>query len=117
MSAILKTSIGKIIISDDYILKIAGVSVMECYGIVGMASKSATDGIASLLKSENVKKGVKVKTNGDESISIELFVIVKYGVSISAVAANIIDTVKYKVENLTGLNVQSVDVVVQGIRV
>ena len=117
MSAILKTSIGKISYNEDFIGKIAGVNAMECYGILGMASKNAGDGIVSLLKIDNLKKGVSVTTDGTENISVELYVVVKYGVSISAVAANIIETVKFGLENMTGLNVESVDVVVQGIKI
>jgi uncharacterized alkaline shock family protein YloU len=90
---------------------------MECYGIVGMANKNATDGIVSLLKLDNLKRGVRVRTDETENVSVELYIVVKYGVSISAVAANIIDTVKYSLENMTGLNVQNVDVVVQGIKI
>lgn len=117
MSALLRTSIGKLIYSEDFIGKIAGINAMECYGIVGMANKNATDGIVSLLKVDSLKKGVRVKTDETENVSVELFIVVKYGVSISAVAANIIDTVKYGLENMTGLNVENVDVVVQGIKI
>ncbi len=117
MSAILKTSIGKISYNEDFIGKIAGLNAMECYGIVGMANKNASDGIVNLLKLDNLKRGVNVKTDETENISIELFIIVKYGVSISAVAANIIETVKFGLENTTGLNVENVDVVVQGIKI
>lgn len=117
MSAVLKTSIGKITYSEDFIGKIAGINAMECYGIVGMANKNATDGIVGLLKLDNLKKGVRVRTDETENVAVELFIVVKYGVSISAVAANIIDTVKYSLENMTGLNVQNVDVVVQGIKI
>ena len=117
MAAVLTTSIGKIIYSDDMLARIAGLRAMECYGIVGMASINAADGIGALLKVENLKKGVKVKTDDSDNVKVVLYVVVKYGVSISAVAKNIIDTVKYGMEQVTGLNVKSVDVVVQGIKV
>ena len=117
MSAVLKTSIGKITYSEDFIGKVAGINAMECYGIVGMANKNASDGIVNLLKLDNLKRGVRVRTDETENISVELYIVVKYGVSISAVAANIIDTVKYSLESSTGLNVENVDVVVQGIKI
>ena len=66
---------------------------------------------------DNLKKGVHVKTDGSENIVIELYITVKYGVSLAAVAENIIDKVKYTVEKETGLNVQSVDIIVQGIQI
>jgi len=74
------------------------------------------DGIVELLMGENLNKGVKITTDND-IVRIELFVVVEYGVSISAVASNVIDTVKYRVEKITGLNVDKVDVTINGIRV
>ena len=117
MAAVLASSMGKILYSEDVLSKIAGLRAMECYGVVGMANRSASDGIGSLLKVENLKKGVKIKTDDSEKVTVELYVIVKYGVSISVVAKNIIDTVKYGIEQLTGLNVKNVNVIVQGIKI
>ncbi|HZJ82907.1 MAG TPA: Asp23/Gls24 family envelope stress response protein [Clostridia bacterium] len=116
MSAKKTNSLGEIVISDDVMATLAGISAIECYGIVGMASKRATDGIVELLGRENLSKGVKVHTQ-DEDISIELYIIVEYGISIATVANNMIETVKYNIENFTGMNVKKVDVTVEGIRV
>ncbi|MEF9987657.1 MAG: Asp23/Gls24 family envelope stress response protein [Christensenella sp.] len=117
MSASLKVDLGTVTYTEDYIAYIAGYSALECYGLVGMSQKSVTEMVTNLFKSDNLKKGVKVKTDGSENILIELYITVKYGVSLSAVAENIIDKVKYSVEKDTGLNVQSVDIIVQGIQV
>jgi uncharacterized alkaline shock family protein YloU len=116
MAVIQQTSFGKIEFSDEFLSNLAGVATMECYGIVGMASQKAIDGIVELLKGENLNKGVEILTT-DDSVHIHVYVIVEYGVSISAVASNVIDTVKYRVEKITGLNVEKVDVTVNGIRV
>ncbi len=116
MSARKTNSLGEMVIADEVIAVLAGVSAIECYGIVGMASKRATDGLVELLGRENLSKGVKIHTQG-EDIIIDLYVIVEYGISIAAVAENIIDTVKYNVENFTGLNVKKVNVTVEGVRV
>lgn len=116
MAVIQQNSYGKIEFSDEFLSNLAGVAAMDCYGIVGMASQNAMDGIVELLKGENLNKGVKITTL-DSSVSIHLYIIVEYGVSISAVASNVIDTVKYKVEKITGLSVDRVDVTVNGIRV
>ena len=107
---------GYINIEDNVIATIAGLSAMESYGIVGMASKNATDGFFELLKWDNLSKGVKVYTNGYE-VEIDLHVILEYGMRISVVAENIIEKVKFNVENLTGLTVKKINVYVQGIRV
>lgn len=116
MAVIQQNSFGKIDYSDEFLSNLAGVAAMDCYGIVGMASQKAMDGIVELLKGENLNKGVRITTEND-SVRIHLYVIVEYGVSIAAVASNVIDTVKYGVEKITGLNVDKVDVTVNGIRV
>lgn len=116
MPAETKNEHGYINIDDNVIATIAGLSAMESYGIVGMASKNATDGFFELLKWDNLSRGVKIYTEGHEII-IDLHVILEYGMRISVVAENIIEKVKFNVENLTGLKVNKVNVYVQGIRV
>jgi len=116
MAVIQQNSYGKIDYSDEFLSNLAGLATMDCYGIVGMSSQKAMDGIVELLKGENLSKGVRIYTV-DDAVRIELYVIVEYGVSISAVASNVIDTVKYRVEKITGLNVDKVDVTINGIRV
>ncbi|NLX61066.1 MAG: Asp23/Gls24 family envelope stress response protein [Tissierellia bacterium] len=111
-----KNEFGYIDIDENVIATIAGLSAMESYGIVGMASKNATDGFFELLKKDNLSKGVKIHSEGNEII-IDLHVILQYGIKISVVAENIIEKVKFNVENLTGLKVRKVNVYVQGIRV
>ncbi|HHV46196.1 MAG TPA: Asp23/Gls24 family envelope stress response protein [Tissierellia bacterium] len=111
-----KNQFGYIDIDDNVIATIAGLSAMESYGIVGMASKNATDGFFELLKRDNLSKGVKIYSDKNEVI-IDLHVILQYGIKISVVAENIIEKVKFNVENLTGLKVKKVNVYVQGIRV
>ena len=116
MTGKLENKLGHISISDDVLANIAGVATMECYGVVGMSSKRATDGLVELLKMENLSKGVKVTADNDE-LSVELFIIVEYGTKILVIANNIIQKVKYTLENLTGLKVNKVVVSVQGVRV
>ena len=116
MAAIKKNSLVEIIISNEVLARLAGISAMECYGIVGMASKRATDGIVELLGMENLTRGVKVHTQ-DNEIYINLYIIVEYGISIATVAQNVIETVKYNVENFTGMTVKRVDITVEGVRV
>lgn len=116
MPAKVHADLGNINIDDNVIATIAGISAMESYGIVGMASKNATDGLFELLKMDNLAKGIKVYTK-ENAIIIDLHVILEYGVKISVVAENIIDRVKFNVENQTGLKVEKINVNVQGIRV
>lgn len=110
------TEYGNISIEPSVIAKIAGISAMESYGIVGMASQNATDGLFELLRWDNLSKGIKVSMENEEVI-IDLHVILEYGVRISVVAENIIDRVKFNVENMTGMKIDNVNVHVEGIRV
>jgi uncharacterized alkaline shock family protein YloU len=107
---------GYISYSEDVLANIVGLSTMECYGVVGMASKNATDGLWELLRGENFSKGVKIHFKENE-LFIELYVVVEYGTRISVIANNIIQKTRYNVENYTGLKVSTITVNVQGIRV
>ena len=116
MECKINNDLGQITISEDVLLKVAGYAALECYGIVGMASKRTTDGLVQLIGKENLGRGVRIRPSAD-SVDVDLFIIVEYGISISAVASTIIDTVKYKVEHLTGIKVGKVNVSVEDIRV
>ena len=116
MPAKINNEYGDIIIEDNVLATIAGLAAMECYGLVGMASRGAGDGLSKLLLLDNLTKGVKVTTE-DYGIVIDLFIIVEYGIGISTVAQNIIEKVKYAVEDATDIEVNEVNVNVQGIRV
>lgn len=107
---------GNVTYGDDVLSKIIGLSTMECYGVVGMVSKSATEGLWELMKLENLTKGVKIN-HKDGNLAIELFIMVEYGTKISVIANNIIQKVKYNVENYTGLKVSAITVNVQAVRV
>ncbi|MNI60917.1 hypothetical protein D3C73_1161580 [compost metagenome] len=89
---------------------------MECYGVVGMVSKNATEGLWELIRIENLSKGVKIAFK-EEKLNIEVFVMIEYGTNISTISNNIIQKIKYNVENYTGLKVSSITVNVQAVRV
>jgi len=108
---------GKIDVADQVIAVIAGSAALDCYGLVGMASrKGLKDGIAELLGRENLSRGVEVRHEG-ELVHLDLYVIVSYGTKISEVAHNIQSKVKYVLEQVVGLKVDQVNVNVQGVRV
>ncbi|MGE5576010.1 MAG: Asp23/Gls24 family envelope stress response protein [Syntrophothermus sp.] len=112
----MSNELGQINISDEVIGIIAGVAATECYGLVGMASRNIQDGIAELLRREHLNRGVEVRLEGDRLV-IDLYIIVEYGVNISEVAHNVMEKVKYSVENIVGINVAKVNIRVQGVRV
>ncbi len=112
-----KTSLGQIKISDSAIASLAGTTVNECYGIVGMVSRNyIADGYSALLKKENYAKGIVVK-NEKEGIKIDVYVIISYGVKISEVVAQLQERVKYVLEKTLNMDVSSVNVHVEGIQV
>ena len=116
MSAKLENQYGTISIENEVIARIAGLTAVDCYGIVGMAAKNMKDGLVQLLKRERLTKGIRINVN-EEQISIDLHIIVEYGTNITAIAENIISTVKYKVETVCGIAVEQVNVFVEGVRV
>lgn len=107
---------GNISISDDAIRVVAGYAAMDCYGVVDLVSKSFTDSAKELFKKGSYSKGVKIH-NIENRIFIDIYCIMKYGVSISAVSESLKKSVKYSVENFTGMIVDSVNVHVVGVRV
>jgi len=111
-----RNDLGKVSISDDVLADLAGLTCTRCYGIVGMAGQSFQEGVAELLGRESLRKGVRLKRNGDV-LSFDLYVIVEAGINIAEVAHNLIEQVKYMVESSTGLKVDEVRVHVQGVRV
>lgn len=116
MKGHMNTDIGEISIDNEVLAQYAGASAIECFGVVGMASINMKDGIVKLLKRDNLSHGVNV-TIEDNKITIDLHIIVSYGVSISAVADNLISNVKYNVEEFSGIEVKKINIFVEGVRV
>lgn len=103
---------GEISISSAVFTSITGAAATNCFGVKGMAYRSMTDGLVHLLRREAMSKGVNVIYNEDESISIELHIIVENGVNIPAVCRSIMNEVRYVVNKNTGAEVRAVDVFV-----
>ena len=106
---------GKISVSDEAIAKVAAHAALECYGIVEMVSSRLTDSFFQIVKKDPYAKGVKVTTVSDR-IYIDVSVVIKFGVSISAVADSLKNAVKYKVEQFTGMIVDTVNVNIAGVK-
>ncbi len=109
--------LGNVVIDNDVIATYAGSVAVECFGIVGMAAVNMKDGLVKLLKRDYLNHGINVEVDEDNNITIDFHVIVSYGVSIETVADNLIDTVKYKVEEFTGMKIKKVNILVEGVRV
>ena len=105
---------GRIEVFPSAVAAIAGHAAIRCYGISGMAARGLRDGVAELLRRENVDKGVDV-VQIDDGLAIDLYVIVQYGIRISEVAHNLQETVKFEVERSVNVAVARVNVNVQGV--
>ena len=90
---------------------------MQRFGVVGMAMISVKDGLVKLLKRESMTKGVGVTVNEDNQITIDFHIITVYGISIATIADNLMNNVKYKVEEFTGMKVEKINIFVEGVRV
>jgi uncharacterized alkaline shock family protein YloU len=107
---------GAIVIDNEVVLKIAGLAAMDCFGVVGMAAKNVKDGLFQLLKKESLTKGIRMYIEED-SLIIDLHIIVEYSTNMSAIADTLVSSVKYKVEECTGLKVQLINIYVEGLRI
>lgn len=116
MKETLETGSGNLIIDMDVVAQYAGSVAVECFGIVGMAAVSMTDGIVKMLKKESLTRGIEVQMV-DDKLVLDFHVIVSYGVNISAVASNLVNNVKYKVEEYTGFEIDKINIYVEGVRV
>lgn len=103
-------------IDNEVIAQYAGSIAMECFGVVGMAGINVRDGLVKLLKMESMTRGINVSIKNNK-LTINFHVIVSYGVSILAVTDNLISNVKYKVEEFTGIEVEKINIFVEGVRV
>lgn len=112
----IQSQYGTVSIREEVIATMSGVAAMECYGLVGMAPRNVQEELTDLLRRENFERGVDV-TFGEDSVSVQLYIVVEYGVKISEVAKNVQERVKYVVETMLGLKVDSVNVKVQSVRV
>jgi uncharacterized alkaline shock family protein YloU len=107
---------GGVTVESEVIAKIAGYVAGMSYGVVGMAYRSKSDSVASLLKKDNYTKGIKVNISEDK-ISVDIHIIIEYGVNINVIGKSIIKNVKYQLSHMTGLDVEQVNVCVEGFRV
>jgi conserved hypothetical protein len=108
---------GKVSIDESVVAQVAGLTALDCFGIVGMGIVSVKDGIVKQLRRDNVSKGVNVRFDENGDIVIELHIVVAYGVSIKAVTDNLMQSVKYKVEDFTSFKVSHINVYVEDVKV
>ena len=108
---------GSVNVSSNVYSDIAGTAASNCFGVKGMAARSVSDGVYHLLRKESMSKGVRVEFHEDDTISIDLHIIVDNGVNLNAVGASIISEVRYVVTKCTGTEVRAVNVYIDSMMV
>ena len=117
MKGSMSTDLGIITINPEVIAKYAGSVAVECFGVVGMAAVNMKDGLVKLLKRESLTHGIQIEISDENSLTLNFHVIVAFGVNILSVSDNLMNNVKYKVEEFTGMTVDKINIFVEGVRV
>ena len=110
-----QTSLGRIHIAPQAIATIASLAVMDSYGVVGMTNKNLAGDLAEILQKDHWRRGVEVSLDGD-LITIDLYVVLEYGLRLSEVAHNIMSAVKYSVEKALGVPIGPINVHIKSLR-
>ena len=108
---------GSINVSSAVYTDIAGTVASNCFGVKGMAARSVKDGVYHLLRKESMSKGVNVTIHEDETISIDLHIIVDNGVNLTTLGESIISRVRYEVNKYTGTQVRDVNVYIDSMMI
>ena len=112
-----KNENGSVNVSTSVYTDIAGTVASNCFGVKGMAARSVKDGVYHLLRKESMSKGVNVQLHQDDSISIDLHIIVDNGVNLNTVGESIISRVRYEVSKYTGTEVRAVNVFIDSMMI
>ncbi len=105
---------GKVEIANSAIATIVHEAVLSCYGIVDLAPQSLTSAIGRRLGVSSDARGIRIDVE-DNRVSIELSVVMEYGIPIFTVASNVMEAVKFQVERVLGMDVERVNVNVDGL--
>ena len=105
---------GKITFANEVLATIAGIAACDIDGVAGMCG-GFKDGIVELLGKKNLTKGIKV-TNNENTVSVDIAIVVEYGAKLPEVCSNIQDSVSKALETMTGLAVREVNISVEGLK-
>ena len=108
---------GSVNVSTSVYTDIAGTVASNCFGVKGMAARSVKDGVYHLLRKESMSKGVNVQLHEDDTISIDLHIIVDNGVNLNTIGESIISRVRYEVSKYTGTEVRAVNVFIDSMMI
>jgi len=111
-----RTQAGQIRISNDVLADMVGFAVMECYGVVGTANPNFKAGVSQLLSRDKLAKGVVVQSS-DDVVDVQLYVVVEYGTNLAEVSKNLVERVRYVLDQYAQVQVGDVGVHIQDIHV
>ena len=106
--------LGRITISSEAIAQIVAETALECYGVVGM--KGSLRGRMARPRGKAHARGIEIGRDGDGGVTVDLHVVVEYGLNLAEVASSVSNRVAYEVERLTRLPVRAVEVHVDDVR-
>ncbi len=107
---------GKVRIGDNAIMSTVHEAVLSCYGIVDMAPRSFGSALGRRLGIDSDSRGIDIAVN-DNHVTIELSVVMEYGTPIFTVASNVMQAVRFQVERVLGMEVDRVNINVDGLHV
>jgi len=107
---------GTLTVTDGVIADLIGYAALETFGVVGMAAPSIQDGLVKLLPARALRRGVIVE-KGETGLLIDLYVIIEHGVNLTTVSKNLVDRVRFVIENYADQRISDISVHVQGVRV
>ena len=108
-------NIGEVKVADEVVAIIAGLAATEVEGVDSLGG-NITSEIVSKLGMKNLSKGVKVHV-GENDVTVNLALNIKYGCEIPKVSATVQDRVKTAIETMTGLEVSEVNIKIAGVNI
>lgn len=109
--------LGTIEISHDCFINLVGSTVVNCFGVAEMATTTEQKGFSGWFrKRDALDRGIRVRLVGEDTLVIDLHIIVLYGTNISAIVKSIMNKVTYYVEEITGFRVARVNVFIDGMK-
>lgn len=106
-------NLGEVRIADEVVTIIAGLAATEVEGVSAMTG-NITNELVSKLGMKNLSKGIKVEIK-DNVVRVDVALHIRFGYAIPEVSAKVQERVKSAVENMTGLEISTVNVRIAGV--
>ena len=110
-----KTVKGNIFIAHQAIASLVHKTVLETYGVVGLAPKNFAHDITRAITGDG-NRGIAIKHEKGQLI-IDVYIVIEYGTRIKTVASVVADTISYRIPKITGIPVSKINVHVRGLRI